>query len=80
LVLGPLRATVRDVDPNVPIAGLQALSRVADDAITPQPFTVTLMGVFAAMAFVLVAAGMTAGLVLALVSGRLMSGLKKIMN
>jgi putative ABC transport system permease protein len=114
-----LRATVRDVDPNVPIAGLQALSRVIDDAITPQRFTVTLMGVFAAIAlvltcvglygvlsylagrrtheiglrmalgaqaadvarlvagqaFVLVAAGMTAGLVLALVSGRLMSGL-----
>jgi putative ABC transport system permease protein len=57
---GKVRAVVRSIDPEQPIANLQTLEQVRSDAIAPSRLTATLLGLFAALAFVITATGVSA--------------------
>jgi putative ABC transport system permease protein len=52
-----VRALVRELDPNLPIASARALSSVLDDAVGPRRFTTTLLAAFAGVALLLSAIG-----------------------
>jgi predicted permease len=55
-----VRAVVRTIDPEQPIANIQTLEQVRSDAIAPSRLTATLLGLFAALAFVITATGVSA--------------------
>jgi putative ABC transport system permease protein len=52
-----VRATVRGLDPNLPVSDVQTLERVADDSLSRPRFTAVLLGLFAALALVLATIG-----------------------
>ena len=56
-VLGYVRRTVRSFDPNLPLADIQTLERVADDSLSQARFTTTLLALFAALALTLATIG-----------------------
>ena len=56
-VLGYARQTVRSLDPNLPIAEVRTLERVADDSLSQARFTTLLLGLFAALALTLATIG-----------------------
>jgi putative ABC transport system permease protein len=51
------RATIRRLDPNVPIRALRSMDDVLAEAVAPARWSMTLMGVFAAVALVMAALG-----------------------
>jgi putative ABC transport system permease protein len=56
-VLGPARAVVRSLDPELPIAEVRTLRQVTADALAPARFTASLLAAFAALALVLATVG-----------------------
>ena len=56
-VLGYVRQTVRSMDPNLPLADVQTLERVADNSLSQARFTTMLLGLFAALALTLATIG-----------------------
>jgi putative ABC transport system permease protein len=52
-----LRRTVRALDPNIPVADVRTLKRVADDSLAEPRFTTTLLGLFAVLALTLATIG-----------------------
>ena len=52
-----VRATVRSIDRNIPVAEIRTLERVAGDSLSRQRFTMQLLSVFAALALGLAAIG-----------------------
>jgi putative ABC transport system permease protein len=56
-VLGYVRETVRSLDPNLPLAEVQTLERVADDSLSQARFTTTLLALFAVLALTLATIG-----------------------
>jgi putative ABC transport system permease protein len=56
-VLGYVRQTVRSLDPNLPLADIQTLERIADDSLSQARFTTMLLALFAALALTLATIG-----------------------
>jgi putative ABC transport system permease protein len=56
-VLGYARQTVRSLDPNLPIADVKTLERVADDSYSQARFTTVLLGMSAGLALLLATIG-----------------------
>jgi putative ABC transport system permease protein len=56
-VVGYVRETVRSMDPNMPIADLRTLERVADASLAQARFTTLLLALFAALALTLATIG-----------------------
>jgi ABC-type antimicrobial peptide transport system permease subunit len=56
-VLRYVRQAVRSLDPNLPLADIQTLERVADDSLSQARFTTTLLALFAALALTLATIG-----------------------
>jgi putative ABC transport system permease protein len=56
-VLGYVRTTLRQLDPNLPLADIHTLQSVADDALSQARFTTMLLALFAALALTLAAIG-----------------------
>ena len=54
---GSIRALVRELDSNLPIASARSLSSILADSVGPRRFTTTLLGSFAAVALLLSAVG-----------------------
>jgi len=52
-----IRATVRSIDPNQPVYQCRTLAELMDETLVPWRFSMTLLGVFAAIALLLAAAG-----------------------
>jgi ABC-type antimicrobial peptide transport system permease subunit len=52
-----VRRTVHALDPNIPLADVRTLQRVADDSLAQPRFTTTLLGLFAALALTLATIG-----------------------
>jgi putative ABC transport system permease protein len=55
--LGHVRQTVKSMDPNLPLADVRTLERVADDSFSQARFTTLLLGLFAALALTLATIG-----------------------
>jgi predicted permease len=53
----PVRAAIRDIDPNLPIAVMQPMRARVDQSLARRRFSTTLLGVFAGVALVLAAIG-----------------------
>ena len=56
-VAGAVRAAVREVDPDQPIAEVQTMDDLVSSALGPRRFAMVLLGLFAAVALVLAAVG-----------------------
>ena len=56
-LLAYARQTVRSLDPNLPIADVRTLERVADESLSQARFTTLLLGLFAALALTLATIG-----------------------
>jgi putative ABC transport system permease protein len=56
-VLAHVRRVVRSLDPNLPLADIRTLERVADDSVSQARFTTLLLGLFAALALGLATIG-----------------------
>jgi putative ABC transport system permease protein len=56
-LVGAVRNQVSAVDRNQPISQVKTMERVMADSITPQRFSLLLIGIFAALALVLATAG-----------------------
>jgi putative ABC transport system permease protein len=56
-LVGHVRRTLHALDPNVPLADVRTLQRVADDSLAQPRFTTTLLGLFAALALTLATIG-----------------------
>ncbi|HEX5479791.1 MAG TPA: ABC transporter permease [Dehalococcoidia bacterium] len=56
----PLRATLRDIDPDLPVDNLQTMPEVMAESITAQRLYATLLGVFSTLALLMAAAGLYA--------------------
>ena len=56
-VVGHARRTLHALDPNIPLADVRTLQRVADDSLAQPRFTTTLLGLFAALAMTLATIG-----------------------
>ena len=57
LLSGPLRQAVREIDPDLPVAGLQTMGEAVGDSISQSRFFALLVGVFAVLALTLAAIG-----------------------
>ncbi len=56
-LFAPVRAAVRGLDPDQPVARLRTLNQLVDQTTSPRRFTLSLLGGFAALAFVLAMVG-----------------------
>ena len=56
-VLGYVRQLIRSMDPNLPLAEIQTLERVADDSLSQARFTTLLLALFAGLALTLATIG-----------------------
>jgi putative ABC transport system permease protein len=56
-LVGHIRRTVRTLDPNIAVADVRTLARVAGDSLARPRFTTTLLGLFAALALTLATIG-----------------------
>jgi putative ABC transport system permease protein len=56
-LVGHIRRTVHALDPNIPVADVRTLERVADDSLARPRFTTTLLGIFAGLALTLATVG-----------------------
>jgi putative ABC transport system permease protein len=56
-LVGHVRRTLRSLDPNIPMADVRTLQRVADDSLAQPRFTTTLLGLFATLALLLATIG-----------------------
>ena len=56
-VIGPLRAAVRSVDPDQPIARVRTMQEMMDDALGQRRFSMLLLGLFAGLALLLASIG-----------------------
>jgi predicted permease len=56
-VAGAVRAAVRDVDPDQPVAQVQTMQELVDQALGPRRFAMVLLGLFATVALALAAVG-----------------------
>jgi putative ABC transport system permease protein len=56
-VIGPLRAAVRSVDPDQPIARVRTMEEMMDDALGQRRFSMFLLGLFAGLALLLATIG-----------------------
>jgi ABC-type antimicrobial peptide transport system permease subunit len=56
-VAGAVRAAVREVDPDQPIAEVQTMDQLVSSALGPRRFAMVLLAIFAAVALVLAAVG-----------------------
>jgi putative ABC transport system permease protein len=56
-VLGYVRQSLRSLDPNLPLADVRTLDRVAGDSLSQARFTTLLLGLFAALALTLATIG-----------------------
>jgi putative ABC transport system permease protein len=57
-VAGDVRAVLREIDPNVPAALMNALPNIVSDSLDERRFSVLLLGVFAVVALFLAAVGL----------------------
>jgi predicted permease len=57
LLVPSLRATVRALDPNIPLAEVRTLKRVAEESVSDRRFTTALLAAFATLALGLAAIG-----------------------
>lgn len=53
-----VRRVVKDVDPQSPVASLDAVQRLVDKAMTPTRFALVMLGIFAAVAAILACVGL----------------------
>jgi putative ABC transport system permease protein len=53
-----VRAAIREVDPDQPVARIRTLERIVDQSVAPQRVTMLLLGAFAALALVLAGTGL----------------------
>jgi putative ABC transport system permease protein len=58
-IVAAVRAAVAQVDPRAPLAEIQPMTAFVDKAMAPIRFTTTLIGIFAAVALVLAAVGLS---------------------
>jgi putative ABC transport system permease protein len=56
-LVGPLRAAVREVDPNVPLTEVRTMDEAIDESLGQRRSIMLLLGLFAALALVLAAVG-----------------------
>ena len=56
-IAGPLRAVIRQIDPNQPTYALATMPQLIAKSLAPRRFTLMLLGVFASVALVLAAIG-----------------------
>lgn len=56
-LVGPVRATVRDLDPNLPVSRIITLEQLLRDSLSQPRFNLFLLGVLAAVALLLAVAG-----------------------
>jgi putative ABC transport system permease protein len=56
-IIGPLRAAVRSVDPDQPIARVRTMEEMMDDALGQRRFSMLLLGLFAGLALLLASIG-----------------------
>lgn len=59
-IVSALRAAVRERDPDQPIAEVRTTEQVVSDSLGPQRITVSLLGVFGALALLLAVMGLYA--------------------
>jgi putative ABC transport system permease protein len=57
-LVGAIRAEASAIDPEVPIADVKLMADYVEDAMAPTRFTLTLIGLFAALALILAAIGL----------------------
>jgi len=57
LLTGTIRSEIRRLDPELPAANIRTLEQVTSESIAPRRLSVTLLGVFAAMALLLASVG-----------------------
>jgi predicted permease len=51
--VGPIKRVVQSLDPDQPLANVHTLREIVDDSIAPRRFTLSMLGIFALLAFVL---------------------------
>ena len=56
----PLRQAVRELDPDIPVSGMTAMSTVVMDSVDQPRFLALIVGVFAVLALALAASASTA--------------------
>jgi predicted permease len=59
-LVAPLRATLRDIDPDLPVDNLQTMRGIMAESITAQRLYAALLGVFSTLALLMAAAGLYA--------------------
>jgi predicted permease len=57
-MVAPIRGVVRTVDPDQPIANVRTLSSIVDETLAPRKFTLSVLSIFALVAFLLGAIGL----------------------
>lgn len=57
-LVGPVRQVVQEMDPNLPLAGIQTMESVVSDSIVRLTFTALALGIAAVMALILGAVGL----------------------
>jgi len=56
--VGPIKRVVQSIDPDQPLANVRTLGSIVDESLAPRRFTLSVLGVFAGLAFLLAAIGL----------------------